>query len=269
MGQWPSSDDSALWSDSLWQAVSKPLRWAEVYIPAEEIPRIGGDIARHGDDKTELHVSWGDYSVHHESKGKVDPAKTTGRLIELAELWADKTNEARAKSDHQKITGMNIPIMLDDDGVGGTIASFLRERGYRVFPIGAATKAVRQNRYRNKRSELWFVTRERAKLGKLKLGLIPTKILMELRRQAMAPLWSLNSAGQREVEEKDVTKKRLGRSPDSIDALNLSYYVIDSRMPEVMDIKAPTFQERMEATKEERQPTWRGRKGRRGLFRRR
>ncbi len=267
LGRWPSGDDTALWSNALWQAVSVPLRWEQTAISLEEIPRIGCDVARFGDDKTCTNVMWGDYSVFHESKGGQNTMRTCGRLIEIAEIWAEKCNKFRDKHDHEKITAKMIPIKIDDDGVGGGCSDRLREQGYLVWPIGAATRPMNGNRYSSKRSELWFMTRDRARIGKLKLGLLPQKTLIELRRQAMAPTWNLNSAGQREVERKDVTKIRLGRSPDDMDAMNLACYSIDYRAPEIIHLDNPTFQERMHDSREDRPtPNWRGRTSRRGLF---
>ena len=39
----------------------------------------------------------------------------------------------------------------------------------------------------------------------------------------MAPQWKLDSHSRRVVEPKSDTKKRLGRSPDDMDALNLAF----------------------------------------------
>ncbi|HKV42544.1 MAG TPA: hypothetical protein VJX67_25305 [Blastocatellia bacterium] len=39
----------------------------------------------------------------------------------------------------------------------------------------------------------------------------------------MTPKWALDSAGRRVIEKKEVTKKRIKRSPDDADALNLAY----------------------------------------------
>ena len=43
-----------------------------------------------------------------------------------------------------------------------------------------------------------------------------------LGRQLLAPTWSLDSEGGRVVEAKAETKRRIGRSPDDADALNLA-----------------------------------------------
>jgi hypothetical protein len=277
-GRWPTGDDDCLWSDALWKSIAKPLRWSDidehgnpkVRIDAEEIPRIGCDTASKGADRTDVHVSWGDYSVYHESRGKVSPTATCGRLIEVARHWAERATEGRMKAGIDKaVSEFVIPIMIDDDGVGGAIGSFLREKGYRVFPIGAATKARRLNRYPNKRSELWFETADRARAGHVHLGLLSPRILDELKRQAMAPMWQTNSAGQRVIEEKEAMRARLGRSPDGQDALNLSYFYVDWRAPEMIHVESFGLREKMEQSREEREPRrgpWHGRG--RGLFRR-
>ncbi len=273
LGRWPSSDDSAIWSDALWKSITKPLTWREVQIHPDYIPAIGVDVAYLGFAKTCIHVSWGDYSVHHESKGGQDEMRTVGRIIEIAEEWADKCNKAREKFDHPKITGKSIPLKIDNTGGGGGIPSRLREQGYNVFGLGAAEKAMNQKKYPNRRSELWFMTRDRAKLGKLHLGLLNPKILIEICKQAKAPLWTLNSCGQREVEKKEMTERRLGTSIDSIDAMNLSWYHIEYRTAEILTVETSGFIERAQAEREQervqtqRSGVWRaGRQGRRGLF---
>ena len=47
---------------------------------------------------------------------------------------------------------------------------------------------------------------------------------------------------QRVVEKKEETKKRLGRSPDDMDALNLAYYEFGWEAPRAMAV--PVYDER-------------------------
>jgi len=82
----------------------------------------------------------------------------------------------------------------------------------------------RPNDYKNKRSELWFQTADRARTGQLSLSRLDKGTLDRLRQQALAPEYKINSQGQRELEPKDKMKERLKRSPDDMDALNLAYY---------------------------------------------
>ena len=77
--------------------------------------------------------------------------------------------------------------------------------------------------YPNRRSELWFATAERAADGRLDLSRLPPELLRLIQRQVMAPAWSLDSQGRRVAQAKAETKRRIGRSPDDADALNLAF----------------------------------------------
>jgi hypothetical protein len=78
--------------------------------------------------------------------------------------------------------------------------------------------------YNNKRAELWFCAADLAKAGVvLDLSRLLPEVVLELRRQLLAPTYLLNGKGVIVLEEKKETKKRLGRSPDDADAFNLAY----------------------------------------------
>jgi hypothetical protein len=77
--------------------------------------------------------------------------------------------------------------------------------------------------YPNKRSEAWFAVAELADEGKIDLSRLTSTAQNLLRRQVMAPTWKLDAQGRRVVEPKADTKKRIGRSPDDADTLNLLY----------------------------------------------
>src|SRR5262249_5255951 len=99
------------------------------------------------------------------------------------------------------------------------------EEGFNVFAVDASSAFCnRPADYKNKRSELWFQTAERARAGQLSLARLDKRTLDRLRQQALAPEYKINSQGQRELEPKDKMKERLKRSPDDMDALNLAYY---------------------------------------------
>ena len=84
-------------------------------------------------------------------------------------------------------------------------------------------------RYFNKRSELWFSTVMRAQAGGIAfcaLGSdgvsrsnLDVQSVARLRLQVMAPKWRMGPKGQRVVEKKEETKKRLRHSPDDMDTL--------------------------------------------------
>lgn len=205
-GRWPSQATYNVWSDAAWQVVES------LDLPEPDEPvKLGCDVARFGDDFTAIHVRRGPCSLHHESHNGWSTTQTAGRLKELCGEYGQRV-------------GMNpkeVPVNVDDDGVGGGVTD--QADDYNFCPLSAGGNPIMKERYPNRRSELWFAVAERANEGQLSLARIPRDIRHEMRRQAMAPTWKLDSAGRRVVEPKSETKKRIGRSPDDMDAINLAY----------------------------------------------
>jgi hypothetical protein len=222
LGRWPDAA-SGVWSDVLWSSAETR---ANPPTAPSDLPQIGCDVARFGDDSTAIHVRWGALSLHHESFNGWSTAQTAGRLKQLAAQWANWANGNRAR-DAEPIEAKKVPIYIDDDGVGGGVVDLAE--GYCFIGVSAAARANRDEDYPNRRSELWFDVSERARLGKLVLRRLPAEVRLRLKTQALAPTWRLDSQGRRVVEAKDRTKSRLGRSPDDMDALNLAYSAADVR----------------------------------------
>lgn len=206
LGRWPSQATNSVWSDGVWQASER----TELPEP-KEAPEIGCDVARFGDDFTSIHVRCGPCSLHHETANGWGTDETAGRLKQLADWWGKRAG----------IEGRKVLIKVDDDGVGGGVID--QADGYNFQGLSGAQRAFLEEDYPNRRSELWFATAERANDGRLDLTRLPADTLRELRRQALAPLWKVDGQGRRVVEPKDDTKKRIKRSPDDIDAMNLAY----------------------------------------------
>lgn len=206
LGRWPSQATNGVWSDGAWQAAEACM------LPEPDEPiEIGCDVARFGDDFTSIHVRRGPCSLHHESANGWATDETAGRLKALANQWAQ----------HSKQEPRDVLVKIDDDGVGGGVVD--QADGYNFIGISGAAKAIDTEGYPNRRSELWFALSDRATEGNLSLARLPADILRELRRQAMAPTWKLDAQGRRVVEPKDDTKKRIKRSPDDLDAMDLAY----------------------------------------------
>lgn len=216
-GLWPEGGTYSVWSELLWAMCES--NWCPV--SPEWIPEIGCDVARFGDDYTSFHVRWGHNSVHHESVNGWNLVKTYERLQALAAEWAKKYSASRPASA-KPLDPKEIPLKIDDDGLGGGVTDFLQAEGYTVVPIGAGTRSM-SGRYPNMRSEVWFQIADRARMGMLGLARLPKNVKSRLRQQAMAVEWAPNAAGQRVVEPKDHTKEKIGRSPDDMDAMNLAY----------------------------------------------
>lgn len=215
LARWPSSG-SGVWSDAAWGAAESALLEPGI----ADLPEIGCDVARFGDDNTEIHVRCGPVSLYHESRNGWDTARTAARLKALCREWAGWTSDRRGR-DVEPVDPRTIVVKVDDDGVGGGVVD--QAVDYSFFGLSAAEAALDKEDYPNRRSELWFAVAQRARAGNLSLALISREDRLELKRQAMAPTWKVDGQGRRVVEPKDETKKKLGRSPDGLDAMNLAY----------------------------------------------
>jgi hypothetical protein len=233
LGLWPELG-SGVWSDALWAAC---FGAAPAWPPAPVLPQLGIDTATgKGEDHAGFHGRWGKRSHLHESSNTMDPVRLFGRAKELcSDLAALATSHRDPKA--APVRPQQILVKIDDDGTGGALAAFLRRDGYQVVTVGAGARAAREDLYPAKRSELWFQGAAKAKAGLVYLGGIRDKAaLRRLRQQLMAAAWDMDVSGRREVEPKDDTKKKIGRSPDDADCFNLAYYDGgDFKAPPVVD----------------------------------
>src|SRR5262249_4479115 len=129
----------------------------------------------------------------------------------------------------------DVPMKIDDDGMGNAVGAFLMQDGYTVHLIGAGTSATRPDSYPRKRDELWFEVADRARSGGVYLGGLDRATLRRLKQQLLAPAWELDAQGRRKVEPKDETKEKIGRSPDDADAFLLAYHEAPSTVPTVLE----------------------------------
>lgn len=249
-GIWPSGGAWTVWDELVWlESIARG------YWPANRhvLPEIGVDCASGGEDFTSMHVRWGDESYYHESSNAWKQPDIVSRIKMQTAEWARRATAAQ-ESGVQPFTEFEIPVKIDDDGFGRAISQGLQADGYNVIQIGAGTKSI-TGQYPNKRSELWFQTADRARMGRVGLARLDKAVHERLRTQLLTVTYGLNSAGMRVVEPKDVTRERIGRSPDDADALNLAYL-------EGYDIGTAKYVE----DKSPRVDPWAGGKGRRRIF---
>lgn len=164
---------------------------------------IGVDIARFGDDKTVLCFRRGRIVIKTESYSK----KST---VDIANIL---TKEIRERNPAR--------IFLDVGGVGAGVYDILIDRGYGklVRGINFGEKAIYDDRYYNKRAEMWGEANEWLKKD---IGVqIPND------DELIDDLCSVNkkydNKGRLQLESKDDVKKRIGRSPDKADAFVLTF----------------------------------------------
>ena len=100
---------------------------------------------------------------------------------------------------------------VDVIGIGTGIYDRLREMKKKVIGINSAEKAT-TDQHRNLRAEMWSYVSEKILNGEVKY---PEDD--ELRKQLSSVKYAISSSGQVKLEPKELTKKRLGRSPDRAD----------------------------------------------------
>lgn len=204
-GRWPSLAENSVWSESVWElAASRDL-------PDTGPVQISADPARYGSDDTAIHVRKGGVSLHHETHNGWSTSQTAARLRELAHEFASI----------YKLDPKRIPIVIDDIGVGGGVTD--QAQGYNFIGVNVASKPINPELYNSKRSEIWFALADEAAKGNVSFAKLPQQVKDDLRRELLAPTYTLDYMGRRVVEPKDKTKDRLGRSPDSADAVLLAY----------------------------------------------
>jgi phage terminase large subunit len=164
---------------------------------------IGVDIARFGDDKTVLCYRKGRYCFKLKEYSKVD-------TVELANiLTAIIKEETPAR------------IFLDMGNTGAGVYDILKDRGFSkvVRGINFGGKAINNDRYFNKRAEMWAEANEWLKSEQ------PVQLVND--DELLDDLCSVNkmydSSGRLQLESKDKVKERIGRSPDKADAFVLTF----------------------------------------------
>ena len=119
------------------------------------------------------------------------------------------------KEEYQR--GGATRVFVDGVGVGASVVDQARRLGLPVIDVNFGGGSGRRN-FANKRAECWWRLRERLQTGSLSL---PQDDL--LAGDLTAPKFWHDGQGRILLEPKDQIRSRLGRSPDSGDALALSF----------------------------------------------
>ena len=117
----------------------------------------------------------------------------------------------------------NIPVFVDSIGVGTSVVDHLQSFSINVIPINGAAKADDMNTdisgtlgFANKRAEIWWRVRELLSDETSAELALPQD--NRLKADLCTPRFTLNARGIL-IEDKQQIYRRLGRSPDSGDAL--------------------------------------------------
>lgn len=171
--------------------------------PSKSSLIIGLDVARFGDDRSVFCFRRGRVCTEFRSYAKLDN-------VAVANYATFFIRECRPQC-----------VFVDAGGVGGGVIDILHDRGYKklVKPIMFGAKAMRDERYHNRRAEMWDELRQWLNSE------LPVQLLHD--EDLCAELCAVNkkydSLGRLQLEEKEEIKKKLGRSPDFADALALTF----------------------------------------------
>ena len=167
---------------------------------------IGVDVARFGDDA----------SVFYTRRGR------DGRTITPLVFRGLDTMQLAARLAEHVAAHHPDAVFVDGGGVGGGVIDRCRQLGVMVFEVQFGGRPDRpdisaeQNRYANKRAEIWGMMREW-----LRIGAIPND--QELQAQLTQSQYGFNSRDEIQLESKTDLRRRGAGSPDMADALALTF----------------------------------------------
>lgn len=202
-----------------------PRKWLEhlpvLTPPADELPELGVDVARHGDDRTVIASRQGPCLLGLRTLRQMDLNVVTQAIRDAVAQCATTergTYDPKSLSVRIDVTG----------GLGAGPADTLAAEGYTVEYVNSSEASETTDEagnllYPNMRSELWFACRERARKRELDFSRIPADDRLQLIDELATPKWELTTNGRKKVEDKKVTKKKLKWSPDLADAVNLAF----------------------------------------------
>lgn len=173
---------------------------------------IGVDVARFGDDDSVIALRRDVTAWIEKRINGMDGSKLAGEIAAILKA--------------HRAPGERVAIRIDEIGVGTSVLDALRlanergDLGPAVLITGINVQAVAddEDEYHALRDQLWFGVALFLKEG----GAVQPDAM--LKADLLAPEYGFDERGRRRVEKKDVTKKRLRRSPDSADALCLAVY---------------------------------------------
>lgn len=161
---------------------------------------MGVDVARFGNDRTCFVIRKGDSIEKIDRIHGIDTMQTAAKAAELIDFHGV------------------VKTFVDGVGVGGGVVDRLAQLGYKPVDVSAGGRAMNDERYANKRAEMWGVMRDWIS----KRGSLPADNA-ELVDDLVAPTYKFDSSNRIQLEKKEDMKKRGLPSPDIGDALALTF----------------------------------------------
>ena len=109
-------------------------------------------------------------------------------------------------------------MFIDSGAMGAGVIDRIRQLGYSVIEVSFGGKATDDGRYFNKRTEMYAKCAEYIKKDG---GAIPDDA--EMREELANVYYGFDNRGRMKLKSKDEIKEVLGRSPDTADALALTF----------------------------------------------
>ena len=188
---------------------------------------LGADIASDGGDEFAVAMLDGWHAkVVHSSRGKEneDPMKVAGIILQYIRE-AERKHEVRGVREVPRVKIDTIGVGW---GVAGILQSWKKERRFKaeIVPVNVAEKARDEQKFVNKRAELWWNLRTMIQPAENREPATPLWLdltSIEL-AQLNGPGYSNDSHGRIQIESKKAMKNRGVHSPDRAESILLAIY---------------------------------------------
>ena len=193
-GEFPSEGEDQFISPMVVDKAMKREKYKDMTAPIV----IGVDPARGGNDSTVIAVRQGRDLIAVKRYRGEDTMETVGRVIDAIEEFKPALT------------------VIDEGGLGYGVLDRLNEQRYKVRGVNFGWKSKNPVTWLNKRAELWGAMRDW-----LKTASIPND--RSLKADLVGPSMKINSSGAIQLEGKKEMKSRGLASPDSADALAVTF----------------------------------------------
>ncbi|KYN77166.1 terminase B [Clostridium sporogenes] len=189
----------------------------------KSVLHIGVDVARFGDDETNISPRIGGKVFKLKSYSKQDTMVTVGYIVDTYKKYMDKYQFLK-----------KCKVKIDDTGVGGGVTDRLKEvvkeqsLKIEVIPVNNGESSSDEH-YENKGTECWANLRDILEEN-FSLHLQGETPVIDLPNddrlisQLTTRKWKMTSRGKMALERKEDMKKRGLNSPDRADAVVLAFY---------------------------------------------
>lgn len=191
----PSSLNTLLGPDEVAEAMRRKPKYEDYNFSQK---RIGVDVARFGSDSTVLFPRQGLLAFSPVEMRNARTPEIAARVAKAKKRWS---------SDMEFVDGSG--------GYGAGVIDALYQAGHAPIEVSFAGRPD-DDRYKNKRAEMWFLMAEWVKRG----GALPDE--PRLLKELTSPTYTFQN-GKFMLEKKEQIKERIGVSPDFADALALTF----------------------------------------------